>query len=134
MVKVIQLRSKSKSTKYSFLYQLNSFKYAFQGLKSFFKTDPKAIIHSFFLIAAVILGLILDNTQLEWVMIFLAAAIVIIAELFNFALEKAGDAISEGFSPTVKLIKDVSAASVLIACISAFVTGCIIYLPKLFYV
>ncbi len=52
------------------------------------------------------------------------------AEIFNTAIEKIMDYISIDREPEIKFIKDVAAAAVLVAAITAFITGCIIFIPK----
>jgi diacylglycerol kinase len=53
------------------------------------------------------------------------------AELFNTAIEKLADTVSKDFHPSIKFVKDVSAAAVLLSALAAFITGAIIFLPKL---
>jgi diacylglycerol kinase (ATP) len=43
------------------------------------------------------------------------------------------DFISEQHHPDIKFIKDLSAGAVLVAAIAAFLTGAIIFIPKLFH-
>jgi diacylglycerol kinase (ATP) len=42
------------------------------------------------------------------------------------------DLISPGYHPKVKLVKDLSAAAVLIAAIISVITGAFIFIPKIF--
>jgi len=51
--------------------------------------------------------------------------------LFNTAIEKLADMVSGDFHPSIKFIKDVSAAAVMVSAMAAFITGAIIFLPKL---
>ena len=51
--------------------------------------------------------------------------------MFNTAVEKLADMVSKDLHPEIKVIKDVSAAAVLVSAIAALVTGAIIFLPKL---
>src|SRR5712671_5130876 len=62
--------------------------------------------------------------------VILASGFVWAAELFNTAVEKLADMVSKDFHPKIKFIKDVSAAAVLLSAITAFLTGIIIFLPK----
>ena len=58
-------------------------------------------------------------------------ATVFIAELFNTAMETFVDLVSPEFNPKAGLIKDISAAAVLIATVMALITGILILLPKI---
>jgi diacylglycerol kinase len=59
--------------------------------------------------------------------------LVFIAELINTALETLVDLVSPEINPKAGLIKDISAAAVLIAAIFACLVGCFIFLPKLIH-
>jgi len=67
----------------------------------------------------------------EAISIVLSVGLVWLAELFNTAIEKLCDVVSKEYHPAIKFIKDVSAAAVLVSAITAFVTGAIVFLPKL---
>ena len=57
--------------------------------------------------------------------------LVLSLELMNTAIEKICDLISKDIHPVIKVVKDISAAAVLIAAIGSLFTGAIIFLPKL---
>ena len=65
------------------------------------------------------------------IILVFAIGFVWVAELFNTAIEKIMDFISKEQHPKIKLIKDLSAAAVLVAAMVAFITGCIVFIPKL---
>jgi diacylglycerol kinase len=52
-------------------------------------------------------------------------------ELLNTAIEKICDLITKDIHPIIKVIKDIAAAAVLIAAIGSFLSGVIIFLPKI---
>ncbi|WP_395804876.1 diacylglycerol kinase [Daejeonella sp.] len=54
-------------------------------------------------------------------------------ELINTAIETLVDLVSPEFNLKAGLIKDISAAAVLMAAIFAFLVGCFILLPKLIH-
>jgi undecaprenol kinase len=105
---------------------LNSFVYAFSGFFTAVKTERNLKIH---LVAAIIvigLGVYLQLTALSWGIMIFAIGFVLTAELFNTAIEKICDsAIGEKPSLSVKRIKDISAAAVLITALTALVIGII---------
>ena len=71
-------------------------------------------------------------TQGEAFAITLVTGLVWIAELFNTAIERLSDIVSKDFHPSIKFIKDISAAAVLVSAVIAMITGSIIFLPKIF--
>ena len=115
---------------FSLRARIRSFRFAFEGLNSFFATQHNAVIHLLMTIVALIAAVFFNVCKGEAVAIIIAAGFVWAAELFNTAIEKLADMVSEDFHPSIKFIKDVSAAAVLISAIAAFITGIIIFLPK----
>ena len=115
---------------FSIKARLKSFRYAFEGLNIFFSTQHNALIHLVMTLVAFSAGVFYNITKTEAIALALAAGFVWAAELFNTAIEKLADTISKDFHPGIKFIKDVSAAAVLLSAIAAFITGAIIFLPK----
>ena len=122
---------KCHSNTFSIRARLKSFQYAFEGLNSFFKTQHNAIIHLIMTLLAISAAVLYHVTRVEATAIVLATGFVWAAELFNTAVEKLADLVSKDQRPEIKFIKDVSAAAVLLSAIAAFITGGIIFLPKL---
>ena len=116
---------------FSIKARLKSFRYAFEGLNSFFNTQHNAIIHLLMTIVAFFAAIFFNVSRVEATAILLAVGFVWAAELFNTAIEKLADRVSKEFDPGIKFIKDVSAAAVLLSAIAASLVGAIIFLPKL---
>ena len=57
--------------------------------------------------------------------------LVLILELINTAIEHLCDIVTKEIHPAIKIIKDVSAAAVLLAAAGSVVTGLIIFTPKI---
>ncbi len=112
--------------------RIESFKHASRGVITLVRETPNAIIQLIAAIIAVVTGFILRISTLEWVAIVVVIAIVLSLEAVNTALEKLSDyACNKEIHPTIKKIKDISAAAVLIAAIGAFIVGILIFLPKI---
>jgi diacylglycerol kinase len=108
-----------------------SFKYAFEGIESFFRHQPNAVIHLLITVLVFLAAVLFHVSGKEWIALILSAGFVWSAEIFNTAIEAAMDHISPDQHPGVKFIKDVSAAAVLVAAITASAAGCIIFIPKI---
>ena len=109
-----------------------SIRIAVNGIVLFFRQEHNSWIHLLATISAIILGVVLHCSKSEFMMIALAIGFVWAAEIFNTTIEKFADFTSKEFNPKIRFIKDVSAAAVLVAAITALVTGCIIFIPKIF--
>ena len=111
--------------------RLDSFKYAFAGIRNLFKTEPNAIIHLIAAILAVALGFYFSISKNEWCFVVLSIAMVFSAEAFNTAIEHLTNKVSPEYHELAKKTKDAAAAAVLLAAIGAAIIGLIIFLPKI---
>ena len=106
--------------------------YALNGVMHFFLTEHNAILHLFSTIVVLLLSFICSVSKFEAIALAGCVGLVWICELFNTAIERMMDHITPERNPNVKFIKDVSAAAVLLASLTSFIIGCIIFIPKLF--
>ncbi len=109
---------------------INSFKYAFEGVFSSFKTERNMKIHIFIMIMVIIAGILFKINKYEWIICIICFALVISGELFNTAIETVVDMIMPYKNDKAKLVKDISAGGVLILAISSAIVGLIIFIPK----
>ena len=108
-----------------------SFFYAFRGLKTAVKNEPNMKIHLFMATFALILGIILNLTVIEWLILTFTIFWVISLELLNTVLEALVNLVSPDVQPYAKIAKDVSAACVLLAAILSVIVGLMLFLPKI---
>lgn len=78
---------------------------------------------------SVILLIALNARLLDYAIVSLVIAIVLIAELVNTALERAVDIIKPHKHPYARVIKDLSAGFVLMSVVFAVIIGLMIYIP-----
>lgn len=108
-----------------------AFRYAFRGWWHVLRTQRNAWIHA--LASALVLGLAwwLRLGRQDWALLLLAIGLVWIAEFLNTALEAVVDLASPESHPLARVGKDVGAAAVLIAALTAAVVGFLILGPPL---
>jgi len=121
-----------ENEKFSVWARIKSFKYAFNGLILFFKSEHNGRIHLLAAVFAIVLSINLKLSPLEWVAILVVISVVFVAELLNSSIEKLADIVSPEIHPKIKIVKDLAAAAVLVAAFLALTVGGIIFLPKLF--
>jgi diacylglycerol kinase (ATP) len=88
----------------------------------------------FHLLAAfsVLLGcFVIGLDKYEFAAIALVTILVIVAEMFNSALEAAVDLATREFTPLARTAKDISAGAVLVSAIGALVVGYLVLWPHL---
>ena len=110
---------------------MRGFNYAFKGLKTAFLSEVNLKTHLVIATLALFLGWYFEISAIEWILVILCIGMVISTELINTALEYLVNLVSPEFNPIAGKIKDVAAGAVLIASISALITGLIIFLPKI---
>jgi undecaprenol kinase len=92
-------------------------------------------VHCVFAALAVICSFVFRITEVEFIFVIFAIALVMIVEAANTAFELLLDFVhGDRFHPDVKLLKDIVAGGVLIAALNAFVVGIVIFIPKIFKV
>lgn len=116
---------------FSLRNRLKSFGYAFNGLAQLIKNEHNFRIHLAVTFVVITAGIILGISLAEWLILILVITIVLLAESFNSAMEYICDLISPQKDERVKRIKDILAASVLIASIMAIIIGLLIFIPHI---
>ncbi len=107
----------------------NSFKYALRGLTDTYVNERNFRIHTWVSFVVLIAGIFFGVTIKEWIIIVLVITMVLILELMNTVVERIIDILKPKIHEYVRVIKDITAAAVLVASISAVVIGLIIFYP-----
>ncbi|MBZ9569827.1 diacylglycerol kinase [Patescibacteria group bacterium] len=68
---------------------------------------------------------------IEKIIIILLVVLILALELINTQIEKVLDILEPTYNPKIKIIKDISAGAVLLACLGALIIGILIFLPYL---
>ena len=110
---------------------INSFKYAFTGIATSFKTEQNMKIHILIMILVIIAGIVLKISSLDWIILVIMFALVISGELFNTVIETVVDMITMEKNEKAKIAKDVAAGAVLVLAIGSVIVGLIIFIPKI---
>lgn len=111
--------------------RIASFGHAFHGLWYVLRTQRNAWIHAIVTLVVLLLGLWLGLPGRDWAVLALAIAIVWASEVLNTAIEAVVDLASPVHHPLAKVGKDVGAAAVLIAAVTAVLVGLLILGPPL---
>ncbi|MFD1038515.1 diacylglycerol kinase family protein [Virgibacillus byunsanensis] len=115
-----------KKRKYSI-----GFSFAWNGLVSVAKKERNFRIHLLVIIMVIITGILCRLSTIEWSLIIIVIGFVLVTEMLNTVIENTIDYLNPTIHPLAKNIKDISAAAVLVAAITAIIVGIVIFLPKL---
>ncbi|MEC6747189.1 diacylglycerol kinase family protein [Marinilactibacillus sp. XAAS-LB27] len=109
----------------------DSFRYAFEGVKTTFQEERNMRTHVMAGAVALLLGVFLSLSITEWLWILLASFLVFVMEILNTVIENLVDLVTQEYHPLAKKVKDMAAAAVLSTTIFSVVTGLLIFAPKL---
>lgn len=105
---------------------LTPFRIAFGGVLHTFRTQRHMRVHIYVTLITV-LGAVLLNLRMREVLVLLFMInLVLVAEMFNSAIEATVDLASPNYNPLAKFAKDISAGAVLVTTIMALVVGTLI--------
>lgn len=105
---------------------------AINGIIAAYKRERNFRIHTVAAVMAISMGFLLRLGRVEWLVLVIAIGLVLQAELFNTAVEKMIDYIKPEIHPVAGLIKDLAAGAVLVTAFTAFATGLLLFIPKLY--
>ncbi len=112
--------------------RMRSFEHALNGIYFLFINEPNAKVQLILAIMALLMGVLLRISSIEWIIICLVIGLVLAMEAVNSAIENLADfASNKRIEESIKKTKDLSAAAVLFTSITALIAGLIIFLPKL---
>lgn len=109
----------------------DSFKNCIDGINFVLAHEKNFVREIVIGMIALSLAYLLEVSTYEFIIILLLINFVLIMELINTALEKVVDLYTTKYNSLAKIIKDVSASSVLIMSIFSAIIGVIIFLPKI---
>lgn len=109
-----------------------SFIYAWRGLCKTFKEEQNLQIQAMVGLLVLAMAWYFQISRWEWIVIVLIVILVILMELANSAVERITDVLKPRLNGYVKEIKDIMAAGVLVASLTAVIVGWIIFCPHLY--
>lgn len=125
------MNSELRDKKRSFKRFLKSFKYSWDGLKYAYKYEQSMTIHILIALTVIIMGIILKINVYEWLICFMLFSLVIATELINTSIEAVVDLVCKEYNVQAKIAKDTASAAVFVFAFIAFISGLIIFIPKI---
>lgn len=100
---------------------VDSFNAAIEGFLHVLRTQRNMRIHFIIAVLALILGVYLNFSRIEIMILCLTVGFVLVAEMFNTVVEFLLDGLVDRRDERTKVIKDISAGTVLVASINAMI-------------
>ena len=128
----MDLKDKQKTSKNKTF--MESLKYALTGIKTVMEEERNMKYHVSFGVLVIIMSFLFKLTIVEWFFILLAIFFVIVTEIINTSFENLVDLVTNhAYHELAKKVKDMAAGAVLVSAIFALITGCLIFLPKIWH-
>ncbi len=107
-----------------------SFGYAFQGIATAFKEGRNFKVQLCFAVLAIVLGVWLQISFVEWTVIAVCIGVVLGGECINTSIEALVDLVSPEYNDLAKRAKDCAAGGVLLCAIASVAVAAFIFLPR----
>lgn len=106
---------------------MNGFKYAVEGVVHVFRTQRHMRFHFLTLVLVLVVSLVFRLAREEVLILLFTITLVLMAEMFNTAVEAVVDLVTQSYHPLAKFAKDIAAGAVLIATINALAVGFLLF-------
>jgi len=105
--------------------------YAIEGIIYAARTQKNFRFHLGAAALVLLASAIFSVSKGELIIVLLVVSLVLIAELFNTAIEELVNMISPQANAQAKITKDIAAGAVLLSAVVAIAIGCLIFIPYL---
>jgi len=110
---------------------IESFNAAVEGFIYVLRTERNMRFHFLAAFFFVLMGVYLNFSATELLILTTMIALVLITEMMNTAMELIVDMIKSEFHPIARIIKDVAAGAVLLSAINAIIVGYILFATRI---
>ncbi len=109
---------------------LGPFQVALRGLVYTFRTQRHMRFHVYMVVAVIIMGVFFGFRLREMMVLLFTITLVLVAEMFNSAIEATVDLVQPSYHPLARFAKDIAAGAVMITTTIALVIGSLILLGE----
>lgn len=106
------------------------FRVAVSGIVHTFRTQRHMRVHLYVTIITILGAMLLNLRPREMLVLLFMITFVLVAEMFNSAIEATVDLVSPNYHPLAKFAKDISAGAVLLTTTMAIIVGLLIALGE----
>ncbi|MBI5123804.1 MAG: diacylglycerol kinase [Candidatus Omnitrophica bacterium] len=110
---------------------VESFNAAVEGFIYVLRTERNMRTHFLVALFFILLGIYLNFSLLETLVLCMTITLVLVAEMVNTAIELTIDIVKSEFHPIARIIKDVAAGCVLLTAVNAVIVGYVLFAKKI---
>lgn len=109
---------------------IGPFRSAISGIVYTFRTQRHMRVHIYVVLIVTLIGVFLDLRMREILILLFTISLVLVAEMFNSAIEAVVDLVQPTYHPLARFAKDIAAGAVLITTILAIAVGALMMLGE----
>ena len=109
----------------------NSVKNSLNGLVHAYMNEQSLTLHAVITVGVLFSSFYFKISKMQWAILVVVMAIIIIAELLNTAIEAVVDLVTEEYHPLAKIAKDCASAAAFVASLLAAGLYLYVFLPKI---
>lgn len=109
---------------------IGPFRVAYNGIVHTFRTQRHMRVHLYVTFIVVLGAMALNMRMREILVLLFMVTFVLVAEMFNSAIEAVVDLVSPNYHPLAKFAKDISAGAVLVTTVMAIIVGLMILMGE----
>jgi len=109
----------------------HSLRCALAGVACALHTQANMRFHLLAAVLVLLAGAFFRLPPGDFALLVLAIFLVLTAEMFNTAVEKTVDLVTDEYHPLARAAKDVAAGAVLLAALGSVIIGLLVFLPRL---
>ena len=102
---------------------------AFYGMLIPYRTEVSIRIQTMVVLVGILLGIYLGISRVDWLFVVIAAALLLITECLNTAVEKLVALVSPGYNELAGKVKDIAAGAVFIAGLASLTISILVFIP-----
>ena len=110
---------------------IDSMNHALSGIIHAFKTEKNMKIHFVVALVVIIASILLHVTRFELIAVVISITLVMLAEMFNTAVEAIVDLITDEYHELARIAKNVAAGAVVLTAVNALIVGYLVFFRKL---
>lgn len=108
---------------------MTSYRYSMRGIWMAISRDYNMRIHLTAMFVVITLNILLRITRTEWIFSLMLVGLMLMAEIFNTAIEKLADRVTKEHDQSIANVKDLASGAVTLLGFFAVVCALIIYMP-----
>jgi diacylglycerol kinase len=102
---------------------MQKFAHAVRGIKIAVRNESSLRVHWLVTMGVILIGMMLDLSATSWCLLTLCIVVVLMAEMFNTAIERVCRVITQEQNHQIRDALDISAGAVLLVTVGAVIVG-----------